>query len=195
MQLFLVSPILIFPMFYMRKRMAWTWIGTLMLASIAPGLYYMAKNSNYPPTLLPNSFPLAYFYDIYGNTYVRAGPYLIGIAVGYLLHTQKRGSLKLSKVQVSIKAVGNNELQKGLVSCVIMGLCLIPCFKLVRGDLWLEHCCCNSISSCLRIGGLLSLRGEISIPWRGHCLCSLWQIRLVVGGGLGHHSLPLWIWR
>jgi hypothetical protein len=101
MQLFLVSPLLIFPMYYLPRMFAWAWIGLLTVVSVIPGLLIMIAHENYPPTLMPNNNPIENFYDIYANTYVRAGPYLMGIAVGYLLHHYKKGDLKLPKVRVA----------------------------------------------------------------------------------------------
>ncbi|CAG0921073.1 unnamed protein product [Notodromas monacha] len=95
MQLFLLAPLFILPMFYLgttgrRRWAAYAWISLLTVISVVPGLVIMIRNSGYPPTLIPNNQQTAFFYDIYANTYVRAGPYLVGIALGYYIFMNKK---------------------------------------------------------------------------------------------------------
>nr|CAD7571669.1 unnamed protein product [Timema californicum] len=87
MQMFWVSPVIVYPL-WKWPRVGQCVLGVALLASVAAPLMVTAVNQLAGAMLYTtNDLMVGQVYiEVYSRMYTRAGPYLIGIALGYLLH-------------------------------------------------------------------------------------------------------------
>ncbi|CAG0923457.1 unnamed protein product [Notodromas monacha] len=93
MQMYLFAPLVLLPLFYRPSKAAFAWIGFVAIgAAVAPMI--VIWHYDLAATMLPMSATTQeYFEYIYTASYSRAGPYVIGLIFGYLLH--RTGGKKL----------------------------------------------------------------------------------------------------
>ncbi|KAK7072436.1 hypothetical protein SK128_013071, partial [Halocaridina rubra] len=89
MQLYLITPLLVLPLYYWKKKGPillgiWATVSVIIPASIISA-------NHLPPSSMLTGDPAnqEYFEKVYEQPWCRASPYIIGIWTGYLLHTSK----------------------------------------------------------------------------------------------------------
>jgi peptidoglycan/LPS O-acetylase OafA/YrhL len=101
MQLYFITPLILIPLYH-RPRIGFGIMSLLLTASMAftafitirrhlPAVPYM--NDMIAPDVVKD-----YYASVYIKPYTRIGPYLIGMALGFVLHTLE-GKIRLSKTQ------------------------------------------------------------------------------------------------
>ncbi|XP_015186719.1 PREDICTED: nose resistant to fluoxetine protein 6 isoform X2 [Polistes dominula] len=105
MQLIWLSPIFLYPMLKpMRRIFFWIIIGAAFVLSILLP-FAMTFFNRFTATMLyykEQSDVANVFLYIYTRVYTRAGPYIVGLALGYLLAKRKFDGIKLRKLYVVI---------------------------------------------------------------------------------------------
>ncbi|XP_042231022.1 nose resistant to fluoxetine protein 6-like isoform X2 [Homarus americanus] len=100
MQLYLVTPLVLLPLLFRPKHglvWVWAWMGvSVVVPAIIVGVYNV-----WPASLLlmdDVEASLEYNYKVYLTPWCRAGPYMVGILTGYLLH-RGRETPSLTRLQ------------------------------------------------------------------------------------------------
>jgi len=102
-QLFLAAPFMILPYVY-NKKLGAAWLGLLTTASVAIAAA-ITYTKDLPPTALllnGNMNINTFFIDFYVMPWCRASPYIVGIALGLLLH-----HIKVNKINIRIPTALN----------------------------------------------------------------------------------------
>ncbi|XP_042889060.1 nose resistant to fluoxetine protein 6-like [Penaeus japonicus] len=102
-QLYILVPLVLLPLYY-RKKQGRLWLSFWTLASlVVPGAIIGAYDL-WPTSMISTDTEasLQYNYKVYLTPWCRAGPYLVGLWAGYILHTAKNSPQysKLSARQV-----------------------------------------------------------------------------------------------
>nr|XP_015839403.1 PREDICTED: nose resistant to fluoxetine protein 6-like [Tribolium castaneum] len=93
MQLFILSPLILIPLFKWPK-IGLSALGFLIIAGcVSPFVIGYVKH--FKPMIFSNEDILEFSYDYYGATYARFGPYVIGMLAGYFLYKIKTNKLKV----------------------------------------------------------------------------------------------------
>ncbi|KAL3267592.1 hypothetical protein HHI36_011710 [Cryptolaemus montrouzieri] len=92
MQLYLVSPFILYPL---RKYPRPTILGLLVIICIITGANFAMAWINHYSAILSNIYNANtnYMTDFYLKTHVRAGPWIFGIIIGYVIFEMKQGRL------------------------------------------------------------------------------------------------------
>lgn len=98
MQLFWLSPLLLFPLFFFGRNFLWV-IGALVLLTIGCTftVSYLNEFLAFPLRMGPE-LDTRYTQLVYIATHTRMGPWLIGVGLGYILFKTRNGQIKLSPV-------------------------------------------------------------------------------------------------
>ncbi|XP_055540332.1 nose resistant to fluoxetine protein 6-like [Wyeomyia smithii] len=106
-QLFVLAPLLLYPMWRLRRRLALTLAGSVALASVVipfcvtyfgqldPSLMY------YPDELIDIQAN-SYYAGAYVKTHMRATAYVFGIIAGYLVHLMQEKNLSIGRYKVAL---------------------------------------------------------------------------------------------
>ncbi|KAF4528377.1 hypothetical protein B566_EDAN016911, partial [Ephemera danica] len=102
MQLCLLSPLIIYPL-WRWPRFGKSVLVTIMGLAIAVPFAIVYFNGELPTYLVGASDErlLSYMHNIYYTTHTRFSPYVVGIALGYLLYKLNTTKLRMSKVTVA----------------------------------------------------------------------------------------------
>ncbi|XP_033609915.1 nose resistant to fluoxetine protein 6-like [Cryptotermes secundus] len=102
MQLFLLSPIVLYPLWKWPRKWNFLLLGTLAIAGVVSPftISYVEEVSAtfFVEKQMAAGFEKA---QLYYATYSRFGPWIIGVIFGYLVYEAKRKELKLSLIQVT----------------------------------------------------------------------------------------------
>lgn len=104
MQFYLISPLLIYPLW------RWGMYGVIWVAMIGLASFGITINvfvtKHYNPTVFAlrqdPDFGVGFMKDYYTTPWCRIPPYLVGILLGYILHTTKKSQFKLPKLLVAL---------------------------------------------------------------------------------------------
>ncbi|CAG7815907.1 unnamed protein product [Allacma fusca] len=106
MQLFILSPLVIIPL-WRWKKIGFGILGAVGILSIAIPLFIKA-HFHEPPTSIasiPNE-PVEYWGDLYTKTWVRFGAYTVGLALGYVMYLKGRQPNLFKKIPKLVVVVG-----------------------------------------------------------------------------------------
>ncbi|RWS30003.1 Nose resistant to fluoxetine protein 6-like protein, partial [Leptotrombidium deliense] len=100
MQLYLIAPLILIPL-YRRPKIGFSIIAAILMVSMGITAY-LTLVKHYPAVpyfndLVAESIVNEYYGAIYIKPYCRIGPYLVGIALGYLIYASN-GQLQLKKI-------------------------------------------------------------------------------------------------
>ncbi|KAK8371735.1 hypothetical protein O3P69_016250 [Scylla paramamosain] len=104
-QLYLVAPLIIFPLYFLKKfGKAWLFLLTAASAIIPAAIIYQY---NLPPTSLTNLFLSMeknneYMLKIYPMPWTRASPWLVGVWLGYIIYRQGNNRYKMNALTVTV---------------------------------------------------------------------------------------------
>ncbi|KAK4325074.1 hypothetical protein Pmani_004230 [Petrolisthes manimaculis] len=100
-QLYLIAPLLILPLFwYKAAGQAWLYLVTLASALIPAAIIY---TRDLPPSSLQiDALAVEYFYDVYLTPWCRAGPYVVGIWLGYIMSNLCDKKVKMNGLMVTV---------------------------------------------------------------------------------------------
>ncbi|PNF21710.1 hypothetical protein B7P43_G10358 [Cryptotermes secundus] len=102
MQLFLLSPIVLYPLWKWPRNWNILLLGILAIAGVVSPFTISYVNKLSPNLIYGNAHLDRLKQDeLYYTTYSRFGPWVIGVAVGYLVYEAKRKKLKLSLIQIT----------------------------------------------------------------------------------------------
>jgi len=126
MQLFLVSPLIIYPLW------RWKWVGLIWLALLTLGSlaanFIVFAIYDFPAATIPNkpetfATDPNYMFVYYGAPHTRALPYLVGILLGWILHQNKKNEINL---KISTQ-------KKKLLACLCWALSIATGLAIVYG--------------------------------------------------------------
>lgn len=101
-QLFVLAPLLLYPMWRYSRRVGVTLLATVTLASIAIP-FFVTFYGELDPTLMIYANEVTdlnsnwYFANVYVKTHMRATGYIFGLAVGYLAHIMQQKNITIGK--------------------------------------------------------------------------------------------------
>ncbi|XP_063852950.1 nose resistant to fluoxetine protein 6-like isoform X3 [Scylla paramamosain] len=104
-QLYLVAPLIILPLYFLKKfGKAWLFLLTAASAVIPAAIIYQY---NLPPTSLNNPLITSemsneYMHKIYCPPWTRASPWLAGVWLGYIIYRQGNTRYKMNAVTVTV---------------------------------------------------------------------------------------------
>ncbi|CAG7732797.1 unnamed protein product, partial [Allacma fusca] len=104
MQFFLLSPLVIYPL-WRWKRIGFGALAVLSLASVIIPAWIIA-DKRLPPTLILSIPMKTYMNDIYKKPWGRFGPYVVGIGLGYVLRYRAENLGKFRKIPLLMVAAG-----------------------------------------------------------------------------------------
>ncbi|XP_069953827.1 nose resistant to fluoxetine protein 6 isoform X3 [Cherax quadricarinatus] len=109
MQLYVFTPIVLLPLCYWPKsRRAWAWVWAWTGASVVVPAVIVGVYHTWPASLLllnDTEDMLEYNHKVYLMPWCRAGPYIVGIWAGYLLH-RSRDSPRITRLSTWQVVVG-----------------------------------------------------------------------------------------
>ncbi|XP_041358213.1 nose resistant to fluoxetine protein 6-like isoform X2 [Gigantopelta aegis] len=97
MQFYVLSPLIFVPFFYNMILGSISLLAFLLATLITSGV--LSNVNNYPAGGSQAGIQIDFFKDFYVKPYVRMGPYLVGMATGYLLY-KTQCKVKISKVDM-----------------------------------------------------------------------------------------------
>jgi len=103
MQMFILSPLVIYPLWRWKKS-GLLWLTAIMLGSLAANIALYAIY-DLPPNMMPtrlNEIYKEYSYYYYDKPWTRVPPYLIGILVGWYLFRTRKSQITLPKAVVAL---------------------------------------------------------------------------------------------
>ncbi|KAJ6638309.1 Nose resistant to fluoxetine protein 6 [Pseudolycoriella hygida] len=100
MQLFVLSPIIVYPLW--RWRLKFVWIIPLLTTLSAAYVFMIVMNNNYPTQMLERITHKNIKAEVYYPAHTRIRSWLVGVLLGYILHNLRRKSIQMSKNFVAI---------------------------------------------------------------------------------------------
>ncbi|XP_042239497.1 nose resistant to fluoxetine protein 6-like isoform X2 [Homarus americanus] len=98
-QLYLVAPLLLLPLFFYKALGKVLLYLAALVSILVPAIIIYIHNL--PPTSLQVAENIGdYYYMVYGKSWCRAGPWVVGIWMGFVLFSQGQAKVKLSKTVV-----------------------------------------------------------------------------------------------
>ncbi|XP_069696160.1 nose resistant to fluoxetine protein 6-like isoform X2 [Periplaneta americana] len=117
MQLFLLSPLLLYPLWKWPPRRNIPILVVLTLAGFAAP-FAISYVEEYSANLLVGNWQKREEFNqyLYGVPQARFGPWVIGMAFGYFIHEAKRKQFKLSKIQIAVSWILFNVALMGALN-------------------------------------------------------------------------------
>lgn len=177
MQLFLFAPLLLVPL-YKRPRVGLALIGVALLTSVSYTAFItISRNLPAVPYLMIDIVSQEsiseYYASIYIKPYARAGPYLVGMALGYILF-MREGGIRLTKKQAVLGWTLSTLANLGVLFAMLpvyagysLPSSLAGIYSATSRVIWALSLAWMTFASCAGrggiIGSLLSAKGWL--PW------------------------------
>ncbi|XP_053699470.1 nose resistant to fluoxetine protein 6-like [Sabethes cyaneus] len=114
-QLFILAPLLLYPMWRLRRQAALTLVGTVALLSVVIP-FCVTYFGQLDPSLMYYTDELvdvqtnAYYVNAYVKTHMRATAYIFGIIAGYLVHLMQEKNITIGRYKVALLWLGSSAI-------------------------------------------------------------------------------------